>query len=85
MPPKIKRVGKYELGATLGQGTFGKVKLALDTTTNTYVAIKMMDKSKIRNAHMGTQIKKEVCILLPFVMSMALNTTSYDLNFFLFT
>ncbi len=61
MPPtKIKKVGQYELGATLGQGTFGKVKLALDTSTNKYVAIKMMDKNKIRNARMGAQIKKEV-------------------------
>lgn len=66
MPPKIKRVAQYELGATLGQGTFGKVKLALNTNTNTYVAIKMMDKSKIRNARMGRQIKKEVSAAIQY-------------------
>jgi len=60
MPPKIKRVGKYILGRTLGQGTFGKVKVALDTETDRHVAIKMMDKAKIREARMGAQIKKEV-------------------------
>lgn len=61
MPPKQKRVGKYLLGKTLGQGTFGKVKMAVDTETKKIVAIKMMDKGKIREARMGAQIKKEVC------------------------
>jgi len=46
MPPKIKRVSKYALGKTLGQGTFGKVKYAVDTETNTPVALKIMDKQK---------------------------------------
>ncbi len=60
MPPKIKRVGKYELGATLGVGSHGRVKLCRDITTNSTYAIKMMDKERIRQAHMGSQIKKEV-------------------------
>lgn len=59
-----KRVGKYDMGRTLGQGTFGKVKYAIDTTTGTPVAIKVMLKQKIREAHMGAQIKKEVRLSL---------------------
>jgi len=58
MPPKIKRVSKYALGKTLGQGTFGKVKYAVDTETNTPVALKIMDKQKIKTAKIGPQIKK---------------------------
>lgn len=36
-----KRVGKYELGRTLGEGTFGKVKFAVNTETGEMVAIKV--------------------------------------------
>lgn len=32
---------------TLGQGTFGKVKLAQHELTNEFVAIKILEKSKI--------------------------------------
>lgn len=56
----VRRVGKYQLGRTLGQGTFGKVKVGIDTETGRHVAIKMMDKAKIRASNMGEQIKKEV-------------------------
>jgi serine/threonine protein kinase len=31
--PQVKRVGKYEIGKTLGEGTFGKVKIAVNTET----------------------------------------------------
>jgi len=58
-----RRVGKYALGKTLGQGTFGKVKFATDTETGRHVAIKMMDKAKIRASNMGEQIKKEISIM----------------------
>jgi len=56
-------VGKYELAETLGHGTFGKVKKALDTSTNTPVAIKVLDKAKIQSHHMSSQIKKEITIM----------------------
>lgn len=29
----VKRVGRYEVGKTLGEGTFGKVKYAVNTET----------------------------------------------------
>ena len=37
----VKKVGKYEIGKTIGEGTFGKVKLAVNTETNEKVAIKV--------------------------------------------
>ncbi len=59
----LRKVGKYKLGKTLGQGTFGKVKAAIDTETGKHFAIKMMDKAKIRANNMGEQIKKEISIM----------------------
>ena len=58
-----KKVGKYELGRTLGEGTFGKVKHAIHQDTNEAVAIKVLDKEKIQKQNMGAQIKKEISIM----------------------
>jgi serine/threonine protein kinase len=43
-----KRVEKYQLGRTLGRGTFSKVKYAIDTTTNKPYAIKIVDRKMIK-------------------------------------
>jgi serine/threonine protein kinase len=59
----VKRVGKYELGRTLGEGTFGKVKYAINTETKEAVAVKVLDKEKIQKQNMGNQIKKEISIM----------------------
>eukprot|EP00605_Chrysophyceae_sp_TOSAG23-4_P002403 GSChrysophyteH1.ASY1.ANO1.2661.1 assembled CDS len=59
----VKRVGKYELGRTLGEGTFGKVKYAVNVETQEAVAIKVLDKEKIQKQNMGNQIKKEISIM----------------------
>ncbi|RWW51500.1 hypothetical protein BHE74_00042148 [Ensete ventricosum] len=45
---KVKRrVGKYELGRTIGEGTFAKVKFARNIETGEPVAIKILDKEKV--------------------------------------
>ena len=58
-----KKVGKYEIYKTLGEGTFGKVKRALNTETEEWVAIKVLDKEKIQKQNMGAQVKKEISIM----------------------
>jgi len=58
-----KTVGKYELYRTLGEGSFGKVKYAVNKETNEAVAIKILDKDKIQKNNMGAQIKKEISIM----------------------
>ena len=58
-----KKVGKYEIGKTLGEGTFGKVKLAFNTENQRQYAIKVLDKGKIQQQNMGLQIKKEISIM----------------------
>ena len=59
--PKV--VGKYELYKTLGEGSYGKVKYAVNLETQEAVAIKILDKKKIQQQNMGKQIKKEIAVL----------------------
>lgn len=47
-------IGKYHLSRTIGEGTFAKVKLAVNTETNKNVAIKIIDKKMVlQNELMG--------------------------------
>ncbi|KAG4990866.1 hypothetical protein JHK82_024357 [Glycine max] len=57
------RLGKYELGKTLGEGNFGKVKLARDTHSGKLFAVKILDKSKIIDLNNIDQIKREISTL----------------------
>ncbi|GAB4828275.1 Son of sevenless 2 [Ancistrocladus abbreviatus] len=59
----MKRVGKYEVGRTIGEGTFAKVKFAVNTDTGESVAMKVMAKSTILKHKMVDQIKREISIM----------------------
>ncbi|XP_010275075.1 PREDICTED: CBL-interacting serine/threonine-protein kinase 23-like isoform X5 [Nelumbo nucifera] len=54
------RIGKYDLGRTLGEGTFAKVKFARNAETGENVAIKILDKEKVLKHKMVGQIKREI-------------------------
>ncbi|KAJ6825624.1 CBL-interacting protein kinase 32-like isoform X2 [Iris pallida] len=59
--PKLKRrVGKYELGRTIGEGTFAKVRFAKNTETGEHVAIKILGKEKVLKHKLVEQIKREI-------------------------
>lgn len=61
---KIKRVvGKYELGRTIGEGTFAKVKFARNLETGDPVAIKILDKEKVLKHKMADQIWREIATM----------------------
>ncbi|CAI0542864.1 unnamed protein product, partial [Linum tenue] len=61
---KVKRkVGKYEVGRTIGEGNFAKVKFARNQETGESVAIKVMAKSTILKNKMADQIKREISIM----------------------
>ncbi|XP_040949288.1 CBL-interacting protein kinase 32 isoform X2 [Gossypium hirsutum] len=61
---KIKRrVGKYEIGRTIGEGTFAKVKFARNTETGEPVALKILDKEKVLKHKMAEQIKREIATM----------------------
>ena len=51
------KVGKYELGRTLGEGTFAKVKFARNSETGETVAVKVLDKEKILKHKMVDQVQ----------------------------
>lgn len=42
----------YKLGKTLGHGSFGKVKIAEHTLTGYKVAVKILNRRKLRNPEM---------------------------------
>lgn len=56
--PIVKRwVGKYEVGKTIVQGNFAKVRYAKDTETGESVALKILDKDKVLKNKMSEQVK----------------------------
>ncbi|KAK7264789.1 hypothetical protein RJT34_32399 [Clitoria ternatea] len=55
-----KRLGKYELGGTLGEGNFGKVKFARNTDSGQPFAVKIIEKNKIIDLNITNQIKREI-------------------------
>uniref|UniRef100_A0A1J3I6W6 non-specific serine/threonine protein kinase n=1 Tax=Noccaea caerulescens TaxID=107243 RepID=A0A1J3I6W6_NOCCA len=59
----VRKVGKYELGRTIGEGTFAKVKFAQNTETGESVAMKIVDRSTIIKRKMVDQIKREISIM----------------------
>ncbi|XP_020273168.1 CBL-interacting protein kinase 32-like isoform X2 [Asparagus officinalis] len=61
---KLKRkVGKYELGRTIGVGTFAKVRFARNCETGEHVAIKILDKEKVLKHKLVEQIKREIATM----------------------
>lgn len=48
-------IGKYQLGRTIGEGTFAKVKLAVDTANGQYVAVKIIDKHMVMESNLESQ------------------------------
>ncbi|KAF9587717.1 hypothetical protein IFM89_004694 [Coptis chinensis] len=55
--------GRFEVGKLLGVGTFAKVYVARNLSTNECVAIKILDKEKIMKGGFIAHIKREIEIL----------------------
>lgn len=55
-----RRVGKYELGKTLGSGSFSKVKMGKDVETGKDCAIKIIDVEQLAREHLEDQLKREI-------------------------
>jgi 5'-AMP-activated protein kinase catalytic alpha subunit len=50
-------LGRYEIGRTLGEGNFGKVKHARQHATGAHFAIKILDRSKILSLRFNDQVR----------------------------
>eukprot|EP01018_Ginkgo_biloba_P039920 Gb_21645 [translate_table: standard] len=59
----VTRVGKYELGRALGEGSFAKVKAARNIETGQNVAVKIIDKEMILQNKLMHQVKREICTM----------------------
>lgn len=57
------QVGQYLVGKTIGQGTFGKVKLGVHAGTGEKVAIKILEKRKIVEVADVERVSREILIL----------------------
>lgn len=60
---KVKCIGQYELGKTIGQGTFGKVKLGRHLLTDEKVAVKILEKERIKDVADVERVAREIHIL----------------------
>ena len=59
----LLKIGCYIFGSTVGHGTFGKVKLAKHEFTGHQVAVKILNKQKIKDLHVAEKIQREVQIM----------------------
>ena len=59
-------IGDYVIKRTIGRGTFSKVKLAINKSTNQKVAIKILEKSKIVESDDLERIIREMEIIIEF-------------------
>ncbi|CAN8073623.1 unnamed protein product [Agarophyton chilense] len=57
------RIGNYKLGKTLGVGSFSRVKIAEHEPTGKKVAVKILNRHKIRDQGMEEKLKREIKIL----------------------
>ncbi|GMY09067.1 CBL-interacting serine/threonine-protein kinase 9 [Fagus crenata] len=59
-PATRTRVGRYELGKTVGEGSFAKVKFARNLETADNVAIKILDRDQVLRHKMVEHLKREI-------------------------
>ena len=62
-PPKEVDIGDYTIGKTIGEGTFGKVKLGVHKMTSEKVAIKILEKKRIIDVADIERVSREIHIL----------------------
>jgi 5'-AMP-activated protein kinase catalytic alpha subunit len=59
----VQKVGAYDIFGTIGKGTFCKVKFAMNRETNSSVAVKILDKTKLKESNLLEAMKNEIAIM----------------------
>ena len=60
---RSKSIGHYILGRTIGEGTFGKVKIGTHILTGEKVAVKILEKDRILESADRERVSREIYIL----------------------
>ena len=60
------KIGNYLIKKTLGRGNFGKVKLGIYLPKNRKVAIKILEKNKLKEKFDITRLKREFEMIIQF-------------------
>lgn len=55
-----QRIGQYNIVKTLGEGSFGKVKLAVHRSTGQQVALKIISRKKLISRDMAGRVEREI-------------------------
>lgn len=55
-----QRIGQYNIVKTLGEGSFGKVKLAVHRGTGQQVALKIISRKKLISRDMAGRVEREI-------------------------
>lgn len=55
-----QRLGQYQIVKTLGEGSFGKVKLAVHQVSGQKVALKIINRRKLVTRDMAGRIEREI-------------------------
>lgn len=55
-----QRIGAYKVLRTLGEGSFGKVKLAIHNGTGQQVALKIIARKKLISRDMAGRVEREI-------------------------
>ncbi|KAK1836296.1 kinase-like domain-containing protein [Podospora conica] len=55
-----QRIGEYNIIKTLGEGSFGKVKLAVHRSTGQRVALKIISRKKLTSRDMQGRVEREI-------------------------
>lgn len=55
-----QRIGAYQIIRTLGEGSFGKVKLAIHRITQQKVALKIIARKKLISRDMAGRVEREI-------------------------
>ena len=58
-----QRIGQYSIRKTLGEGSFGKVKLAVHRVSGQEVALKIISRKKLISRDMAGRVEREIQFL----------------------